>query len=109
MLGLWGFAMGMQSPAVRRLHVDGVFTTAATPTIIFLVGDLNNWSATGAERRRLAAVLLSLFAGATTGGLLLVKAHIYAPVFPFVLTLAAVATADIVLRDRDGADGRERH
>jgi len=37
LLGLWGFAMGMQSAAVRRLHVDGVFTVSYThltlPTI----------------------------------------------------------------------------
>src|ERR1700724_2675584 len=70
LLGLWGFAMGMQSAAVRRLRVDGVFTTAATATIIFLVGDLTKWSVTGAERRRLAGVLVSLFVGACAGGLL---------------------------------------
>jgi hypothetical protein len=46
-------------------------------------------AATVAERRRVAGVLLS-FAGATVGGLLPAKAHIYAPVFPFVITLAAV-------------------
>jgi uncharacterized membrane protein YoaK (UPF0700 family) len=103
LLGLWGFAMGMQSAAVRTLHVDGVFTTAATATIIFLVGDLTSWSATGAERRRLAGVLVSLFVGACAGGLLLVRAHIYAPVLPFVITLAAVATAEIVFRERDAA------
>jgi uncharacterized membrane protein YoaK (UPF0700 family) len=40
LLGSWAFAMGMQSAAVRTLHVDGVFTTAATATIIFLAGDL---------------------------------------------------------------------
>ena len=28
LLGLWGFAMGMQSAAIRTLHVEGVFTTA---------------------------------------------------------------------------------
>jgi uncharacterized membrane protein YoaK (UPF0700 family) len=98
LLGTWGFAMGMQSAAVRRLHVDGVFTTAATATIIFLVGDLANWTVTGAERRRLAGVLVSLFFGATAGGVLLVKVHIYAPVLPFAITLVAVATAAIVLR-----------
>src|ERR1700681_2475382 len=32
LLGLWGLAMGMQSAAVRTLHLDGVFTTAATAT-----------------------------------------------------------------------------
>jgi hypothetical protein len=43
-----------------------------------------------------AGVLVSLFVGATTGGLLLVHAHIYAPVLPFVVTVVAVATAAIV-------------
>jgi uncharacterized membrane protein YoaK (UPF0700 family) len=84
--------------------VDGVFTTAATATIIYLVGDLTNWPATVAERRRLAGVLLSLFVGATAGGLLLVHAHIYAPVLPFGITAIAVVMAAIVLRERDAAN-----
>src|SRR5229473_5075979 len=107
LLGLWGLAMGMQSAAIRTLHVDGVFTTAATATIIFLVGDITNWSATSAERRRLAGVLVSLFIGATAGGLLLVRAPIYAPVLPFVITLGVVATAAIALREHD-AEGLKR-
>jgi uncharacterized membrane protein YoaK (UPF0700 family) len=100
LLALWALAMGMQSAAVRTLHVDGVFTTAATATIIFLVGDLTNSSHTVAERRRLAGVLVSLFLGATAGGLLLVHANIYAPLLPFVITVAAVATAATLLRER---------
>jgi uncharacterized membrane protein YoaK (UPF0700 family) len=104
LLASWAFAMGMQSAAVRTLHVDGVFTTAATATIIFLVGDITNWSHTVEERRRLAGVLVSLFVGATAGGLLLVHAHIYAPVLSFVITVAAVATAAIFLRERDTSD-----
>jgi uncharacterized membrane protein YoaK (UPF0700 family) len=107
LLGSWGFAMGMQSAAVRTLHVDGVFTTAATATIIFLSGDLANWSATTAERRRLAGVLVSLFVGATAGGLLLVHAPIYAPVLPFVITVATVATAAITFRERKAAHVQE--
>src|SRR6266481_7398516 len=99
LLGLWGFAMGMQSAAVRTLHVEGVFTTAATATVIFLVGDFTNWSATVVERRRLAGVLISLFVGATAGGVLLVHARILAPILPFLVTVAAVATAAIVLRE----------
>ncbi len=99
LLGLWGFAMGMQSAAVRTLHVEGVFTTAATATVIFLAGDLTNWSATAVERRRLTGVLVSLFVGATAGGLLLVHAHVCAPVLPFVITVATVATAAIILRE----------
>jgi uncharacterized membrane protein YoaK (UPF0700 family) len=96
LLGAWALAMGMQSAAVRTLHVEGVFTTAATATIIVLVGNLANWSETAAERRRLAGVLVFLFVGATAGGLLLVHAHIYAPVLPFVITVLTVATAAMV-------------
>ena len=99
LLALWALAMGMQSAAVRTLHVDGVFTTAATATIIFLVGDTTKWSVTVAERHRLAGVLVSLFVGATAGGLLLVHAHTYAPVLPFVITAAAVSTASVALRE----------
>jgi uncharacterized membrane protein YoaK (UPF0700 family) len=94
LLAAWGFAMGIQSGAVRTLHVEGVFTTAATATIIVLVSDLANWSARE-EETRLAGVLVSLFVGATAGGLLLVHAPIYAPVLPFVITAAVVATATI--------------
>src|ERR1017187_5670126 len=95
-----------QSAAVRRLHVDGVFTTAATATIIFLAGDLANWPATAKERRRLTGVLASLFVGATAGGLLSVHAHIYAPVLPFVITVMVVATAAFALGNLD-AEGAE--
>jgi uncharacterized membrane protein YoaK (UPF0700 family) len=108
LLGLWGLAMGMQSAAVRRLHVDGVFTTAATATVILLVGNIANWPAMAIERRRLAGVLISLFVGATAGGLLLVHAQIYAPVLPFVITVAVVATAAIVLRERGMTDVSQR-
>jgi uncharacterized membrane protein YoaK (UPF0700 family) len=108
LLGLWGLAMGMQSAAVRTLHVEGVYTNVVTSTIVLLVGDITNWSATVAERRRLTGVLVSLFVGVTAGGLLSVHTHIYAPVLPFVITVVAVATAAIVLRERDVVDELER-
>jgi uncharacterized membrane protein YoaK (UPF0700 family) len=103
LLGMWALAMGIQSAAVRSLHVEGVFTTAATATIIVLVGDLASWTVTGAERRRLAGVLVSLFIGATAGSLLLVHARIHAPLLSFVITAAVVVAAAVVFRDR-GAD-----
>ena len=108
LLAAWSFAMGMQSAAVRRLHVDGVFTTAATATIIFLAGDLANWPATARERRRLTGVLASLFVGATAGGLLSVHAHIYAPVLPFMITVVVVATAAFALGNLDAEGAAER-
>jgi uncharacterized membrane protein YoaK (UPF0700 family) len=99
LLGLWAFAMGMQSAAVRSLHVEGVFTTAATATFIFVMGDFVNWSETAEERRRLWSVLIFLFLGALAGGLLLVHARIYAPVLPFVAT-GVVVTAATAFRNR---------
>jgi uncharacterized membrane protein YoaK (UPF0700 family) len=101
LLGMWALAMGMQSAAVRSLHVEGVFTTAATATIIVLVGDLAGWAGTGVERRRLAGVLVSLFVGATAGSLLLVHARIHAPLLSFVITAAVVTTAALVWPDPD--------
>jgi uncharacterized membrane protein YoaK (UPF0700 family) len=104
LLALWALAMGMQSAAVRSLHVEGVFTTAATATIIVLVGDIATWPVTGAERRRLAGVLLSLFIGATAGSLLLIHARIHAPLFSLAMTAAVVVTAAIVFRERPAGD-----
>jgi uncharacterized membrane protein YoaK (UPF0700 family) len=103
LLGLWGVAMGMQSAAVRSLQVEGVYTTAATATFIFVMGDFVNWRESAEERRRLWGVLISLFLGALAGGLLLVHAHIYAPVLPFVATVLVVATAAIAFQNREAA------
>jgi uncharacterized membrane protein YoaK (UPF0700 family) len=108
LLAAWGLAMGIQSAAVRALHVDGVFTTAATATLIFLAGDIANWPATGAERQRLIGVLFSLFVGATAGSLLLVHAHIYAPLLPVAITVAAVAAASMASRERHAFDEQPR-
>jgi uncharacterized membrane protein YoaK (UPF0700 family) len=111
LLGIWALAMGMQSAAIRALHVEGVFTTAATATIIYLAGDISDLHATGADRRRLAGVLVSLLVGATAGSVLLMHARLYAPVLPFVITAAAVTTAAIASRKREAAQGPhgERH
>jgi uncharacterized membrane protein YoaK (UPF0700 family) len=81
--------------------VEGVFTTAATATFIFLVGDFVTWSESAQESRRLWGVLISLFLGATAGGLLLVHARIYAPVLPLVATLLTIIIAATVFRNRD--------
>jgi uncharacterized membrane protein YoaK (UPF0700 family) len=94
LLAVWALAMGNQSAAVRQLNVGGIFTTAATATFIFLVGDwANNRPLTGEEHRRLRAVLVSLAIGATAGALLHIHAPVYAPVLPFVITVAVVAIA----------------
>ncbi len=99
LLGSWGFAMGMQSAAVRTLHLEGVYTNVMTSTIVILAGHVANRSATVPERWRLAGMLAALFVGVIAGGLLLVHCHLYAPVLPFVISLAVVATAAMVLRE----------
>jgi uncharacterized membrane protein YoaK (UPF0700 family) len=96
--GLMALAMGLQSGAVMALAVQGVFTTAATATVMFLMRDVAAPPGSAAvERARLAAVLGALFAGATAGGLLLVHARAYAPVLPLVATALVVATASTAL------------
>ena len=99
LIGLWGVAMGMQTAAVRSLHVEGIFTTAATATFIFFFGDFATWSRSAEEMRRLRGVLTSLFLGATAGGLLLVHAPIYAPALPLSVTLIVVAIAAVLFRE----------
>jgi len=59
LISLWGVAMGMQSAAVRSLHVEGVFTTAATATFIFFFGDFATWTRSAEEMRRLRGVLIA--------------------------------------------------
>jgi hypothetical protein len=93
LLVVWALALGMQSAAVRRLNVGGVFTTAAAATFIFLAGDLANEPLSDEERRRLTGVLASLVIGAAAGGLLLIHAPIYAALFPFAVRLGVLATA----------------
>jgi uncharacterized membrane protein YoaK (UPF0700 family) len=100
LLAVWALAMGVQSAAVRGLEVGGVFTTAATATFVFLIGDLANRPVSAAERRRLVGVVASLVVGATAGGLLLTHALIYAPVLPFVITAGVIATAVTAFRSR---------
>jgi uncharacterized membrane protein YoaK (UPF0700 family) len=100
LLAVWALAMGNQSAAVRQLNVAGIFTTAATATFIFLVGDwANNRPLTSEEHRRLLGVLVSLIIGATAGTLLLLHAPIYAPMLPLVVTAFVVAIAATVFRD----------
>jgi uncharacterized membrane protein YoaK (UPF0700 family) len=99
--GFSGLAMGLQSGAVMALAVTGVFTTAATATVMFLMRDeAERGSSRAAERARYARVLVALVAGALTGALLLVHARTYAPVLPLAATALVIATGSIALRSQ---------
>ena len=104
LLALWALAMGIQTGSVLSLGIPGVFTTAATATLTYLMSDLARRRSSSVEdMRRLAGVLVSLFAGAAVGALLLTYARTYAPAFPLVVTVFVVATAATVLRGRAAA------
>lgn len=97
LVALIAFAMGTQSGAVMSLDVKGVFTTAATASLMFLMSDVAAW-ADSALRRRLAAVIGALVAGAASGALLILHARSYAPILPLVAAGLVIATASVALR-----------
>jgi uncharacterized membrane protein YoaK (UPF0700 family) len=109
LLAVWALAMGLQSAAVRKLNVAGIFTTAATATVIFLASDLVNWRLTGDERRRMQGILISLAIGATAGAYLFFHAPIYAPALPLVITAGVVGTAARVHWSSDAPEVSRRH
>jgi len=98
LVALMAFAMGIQSASVTSLGVKGVLTTAATASVLFLITDIAAWTGSAVERRRLAAVVGAVVAGAASGALLLLHARSFAPVLPLIVTGLVIATASAALR-----------
>jgi uncharacterized membrane protein YoaK (UPF0700 family) len=111
LVALSALAMGLQSRAVMSLGVTGVFTTAATATLLYLASDVADWwpqaeepskhaqhaQAKRIERRRVASILAGLIAGAAAGAALLVRARPYAPLLPLILTALVIAAASAMV------------
>ena len=95
LLGTSALAMGFQTAGVFSLGLQGVFTTAATATFTVLSGDTAHWAATQPERRRLAALLIALTAGAVAGGLLVTHTRPYAPILPLAASSLVVLAAGL--------------
>jgi uncharacterized membrane protein YoaK (UPF0700 family) len=93
LIALSALSMGMQTTAIFSLGVRAVFTTAATATLAVFMGDLSGLKQADGERRRLAAVVVGLVAGAVIGAVLLVHAAAWAPVVPLAVTGLVVAAA----------------
>jgi uncharacterized membrane protein YoaK (UPF0700 family) len=91
-------AMGVQTGAVVSLGLRGVFTTAATATVVNLMGDLAGWPLSARERGRFAGVLLGLVAGAAVGTLVLSATRTFAPVLPLLASILVIVTAELALR-----------
>jgi len=92
LIALSAGAMGLQSGAVRALNVSGVFTTAATATIIGLMTDVAAPHGSR-EPARLAGVIAGLVIGATGAALLLAHVRQLAPVLPLTVTAGVVVAA----------------
>jgi uncharacterized membrane protein YoaK (UPF0700 family) len=96
LVGMGALAMGLQSGSVLSLGVSGVFTTAATATLINLIGDLAGRRHPEKERRRLAGVLGGVVAGAAGGAFLLAKARSYAPILPLMAIILVIALSGLI-------------
>jgi uncharacterized membrane protein YoaK (UPF0700 family) len=84
-------AMGIQSSAVGALDVKGVFTTAATATLINLSREAADRRVSDTDPKRMARILASLVCGALLGGLLLRYAPTSAAVVSPIATALAIA------------------
>ncbi len=98
-VGMLAMAMGTQTVAIAALGVRGVFTTAATATLAFLMGDLAGWSRSKGERLRLVTVVGALVIGAGIGGLLVERAPLWAPLFPVCITVLVVTCAAFAFKE----------
>jgi len=87
---LAGLAMGIQSAVARRLAVPGVSTTFVTGTLTALLTELTAVSGAAGDRRRMAAAIGALVAGAVVGGLAQAYARPAAAFVPAVVLAAAV-------------------
>jgi len=103
LVGIGGLGMGAQSAAALSFGVTGIFTTAATGTVVVLMDKVAAWPQAAKERRELVGVLVSLFSGAAAGGLLLKYARAYAPVLPLIGAIFSLAIVAHELRKRGEA------
>ena len=87
---LAGLAMGIQSAIARRLAVPGVSTTFVTGTITALLTEMTAASGATGDRRRMAAAIGALVAGAVVGGLAEAYARPAAAFVPAVVLAGAV-------------------
>lgn len=89
---LLGMVMGLQNAVVRRLGVPDLTTTVLTLTLTGLAAD--DATAGGGTRLRRLASIVSMFAGAAIGGLLVLYvavAAVLAVAFVLLVVTAAVA------------------
>lgn len=103
LIGVLALAMGLQSAAVLSLGLPGIFTTAATATIVDLVSDLAGMQQAPLERTRLVGVLVGLLVGAGIGAVLLTHVRVIAPLFPLGAILLVIIASSWLQRQQSAA------
>ena len=96
-------AMGIQSGFVGSLDVKGVFTTAATGSLINLFREVADRRVSDTDPARNVRLLICLIGGAAAGGVLLADARTYAALVPTVATALAIFT-HFAARHRAGSE-----
>jgi uncharacterized membrane protein YoaK (UPF0700 family) len=99
LIGLLALAMGGQNAVARRLAVPDLTTTVLTLTVTGLVAD----STPASVRARRVISVLSMLAGALTGGLLLRFVGLAAPLWLAAGLLVMCATAAYTATARPGS------
>lgn len=97
MIGLTAAAMGMRNATVRHLKVADLTTTVLTLTVTGLAADSRLAGGDSANFGRRAASVLSIFAGALVGALLLAWGGLALPLV--VAAVAIVASTVVLVRD----------
>jgi uncharacterized membrane protein YoaK (UPF0700 family) len=98
LIALAAFAMGLQTNAIRSLHVPGISTTAFTATFAGLASGLATWAFTPPTARRLTTNIVSVAAGGFLGDWMLSHAHPYAPAVPAAVTAVVIVIASATLK-----------
>jgi uncharacterized membrane protein YoaK (UPF0700 family) len=89
------FAMGLQAALARSFALKGITTTVMTTALTGLMADLAALGTSGPAQRRWAAVIVALFAGAVSTGVVMIHAYDAAPLLP-VTAVAAVSLLALV-------------
>jgi uncharacterized membrane protein YoaK (UPF0700 family) len=97
MIALLAFAMGIRNSMVRRLSVADVTTTVLTGTLTGLAADSRLAGGNNERAGRRTGAVVSMFAGAFVGALLL--RHVNA-VWPLGISAGVVSVAALILERR---------
>jgi uncharacterized membrane protein YoaK (UPF0700 family) len=95
--------MGIQNAAARRLGVVDLTTTVLTLTLTGIAADSWLGGGSGGHTTRRVLAVGAMFAGAVTGGLLLLKIAPVAPVALATALLALVSLASALAAHREEA------